>query len=149
MTETNQVAGIPTSSKVLCAVYALISIGALIATWSQNIAYLGSGNFFAAFFDDLKATAASRSFTVDLLLFSLAAAILMVAEARKRGVRFVWAYILGAAVTAISITFPLFLIARELRIAKTSPTRLSTADAICLGIFAAGIAAVVIWVDIA
>ncbi|MGZ5393690.1 MAG: DUF2834 domain-containing protein [Mycobacterium sp.] len=148
MTEKTQVAGLPTSSKVLSSVYALIAISALIATWSQNLAYAHAPNFISAFATDTKVTAASRSITVDLFLFMLPVAILMVTEARKHGIKFVWAYILGAAFTAISITFPLFLIARELRIANTSPTRLGTADAICLGIFAAGIAAIVIWVDL-
>jgi hypothetical protein len=35
----------------------------------------------------------------------------MVIEARKHGVRFVWAYIVGGLAIAISVTFPLFLIA--------------------------------------
>jgi hypothetical protein len=39
----------------------------------------------------------------------------MVIEARKHNVRFVWAYIVGGILVAISVTFPLFLIARELR----------------------------------
>ena len=39
----------------------------------------------------------------------------MVIEARKYGVRFVWAYILVGMYIDISVAFPLFLIARELR----------------------------------
>ena len=81
---------------MLCAVYALIAIGALIATWSQNIAYSGrAAGLPLAFWDDTKVNPASRSITVDIVLFLLAAAILMVVEARKHGVKFVWAYILG------------------------------------------------------
>ena len=148
MTETTQAAALPTSSKVLCAVYACVAVSALIATWSQNIAYLGSDNFLLAFADDTKANAAARSITVDLFLFGLPVAILMVAEARKHSIRFVWAYILGSAVTAISVTFPLFLIARELRIARTDPTRLRAIDVITLSIAAVVIAAIVVWVDL-
>ena len=48
------------------------------------------------FLNDSKVTPASRSITVDIVLFFLAAGILMVVEARKHGVRFVWAYIAGA-----------------------------------------------------
>jgi mannose/fructose/N-acetylgalactosamine-specific phosphotransferase system component IIC len=74
--------------------------------------------------------------------------ILMVAEARKHGVKYVWAYFLVGAVTAISVTFPLFLIARELRIAKTDPTVLRRGDTIGLAIVGVAVAAIVIWVDL-
>ena len=111
---------LPTSSKVLCAVYGAIAIAALIATWSQNAAYFDNpGGFLFDFFNDSKVTPASRSLTVDIVLFLLAAAILMVIEARKHGVRFVWAYIVGGLAIAISVTYPLFLIARELRVGRT------------------------------
>src|SRR5262245_22775321 len=102
---------LPTSSKALCAVYGAIAIAALIATWSQNAAYFDNpGGFLLDFLNDSKVTHASRSLTVDIVLFFLAAAILMVIEARKHGVRFVWAYIVGGLAIAISVTFPLFLI---------------------------------------
>jgi hypothetical protein len=148
MTETTQVAGLPTSSKALCAVYALTSVAALIATWSQNLAYVGSSNFLLTFLKDTKTTPAARSLTVDLFLLAFPAVILMVAEARKHGVKYVWAYFLAGAVTAISVTFPLFLIARELRIAKTDPTVLHRSDTIGLAIVGVATAAIVIWVDL-
>ena len=117
MTTSQAETAIPTSSKVLCAVYGVIAIAALIATWSQNAAYFDNpGRFMIDFFNDSKVTPASRSLTVDIVLFFLAAAILMVAEARKHGVKFVWAYIVGGLAIAISVTFPLFLIARERRL---------------------------------
>ena len=98
----------PVSRKLLCAVYATIAIAALIATWSQNAAYFNNlARFFTDFMADTKVTPASRSITVDILFFFLAAAIFMVIEARKHGVRFVWAYIVGGALIAISVTFPL------------------------------------------
>lgn len=104
--------------RMLCGVYALIAAAALIATWSQNLAYLHSpSGFLNSFLQDLKVNAASRSITVDILLFFLAAAIFMVLEARRCGVRYVWAYIVGGMLIAISVTFPLFLIARERKLA--------------------------------
>jgi hypothetical protein len=141
---------LPTTSKVLCAAYAVIAIAALVATWSQNAAYFDRpARFLAAFLNDSKVTPASRSLTVDILLFFLAAAVLMVIEARKHGIRFVWLYIVGGAGIAISVTFPLFLIARELRIGRTAPSRLGMADSAALTAFAVAIAALVIWVDAA
>ncbi len=137
------------STKLLCAVYAAIAMAALIATWSQNVAYLDNpANFIPAFSQDLKVTPASRSITVDIMLFFLAAAIFMVLEARKHGIKFVWAYIAGGFLIAISVTFPLFLIAREWRLAKTDPVRRITAvDAILLAVVAVAIAGVTVWVD--
>jgi hypothetical protein len=143
-------ASLPTTSKVLCAAYAVIAIAALVATWSQNAAYFDRpASFLAAFLNDSKITPASRSLTVDILLFFLAAAVLMVIEARKHGIRFVWLYIVGGAGIAISVTFPLFLIARELRIDRTAPSRIGMADSAALAVFAVAVAALVIWVDAA
>ncbi len=150
MTTSSATAGLPTSSKWLCATYSIIAIAALIATWSQNLAYIGhSAHVFSDFVNDTKVTPASRSITVDILLFFLAAAILMVIEARKHDVRFVWAYILGASVTAISFTFPLFLIAREVRLSKTDRAPIGRVDAILLAGLAVAIASTVVWVDAA
>jgi len=139
---------LPTSSKALCAGYGVISIAALIATWSQNAAYFDDpGRFLLNFVNDSKVTAASRSITVDIVLFFLSASILMVVEARKHGVRFVWAYILGGLAIAISVTFPLFLIAREIRIGRTETTRLGAADTVLLAVFAVVAGGLTIWVD--
>jgi Terpene cyclase DEP1 len=86
---------------------------------------------------------------VDLFLFGLSVAILIVAEARKHGIKFVWAYLAGSVVTAISVTFPLFLIARELRTAKTDPTRPRAGDIFVLALLGSLTAAIVIWMDVA
>jgi hypothetical protein len=126
----------------------VIAIAALIATWSQNVAYLHKPSGFVDFWVATKVNPASRSITVDIVLFGLAATILMVIEARKHGVKFVWAYIIGGFLVAISVTFPLFLIARELRISRTDPTRLGTGDTIALSLLALFTAAFVIWVDV-
>lgn len=109
-----------TGRRILCGVYATIALAALLATWSQNVAYLhGSTGFPGGFLQDLKANAATRSITVDIVLFFAAAAIFMVLEARRLGIPYAWAYIAGGMLIAISVTFPLFLIARERRLAGT------------------------------
>jgi hypothetical protein len=141
-------AALPTASKALCAVYAVISLAALIATWSQNAAYFdNAGRFLVDFLNDSKVTPASRSLTVDIVLFFLAAGILMVVEARKHGVKYVWLYILGGFAIAISVAFPLFLIAREMRIGRTEETRLGAVDTVLLAVFAVVAAGLTIWVD--
>jgi membrane-anchored protein YejM (alkaline phosphatase superfamily) len=140
----------PVSRQLLCAVYAVIAVAALIATWSQNVAYVHDANVFStfgAFLGELKVNPASRSISVDIFLLFLAASILMVIEARKHGIRFVWAYIVGGALIAISVTFPLFLIARELRLTKSDATYLRPVDTIALAALAVAIGALVIWTD--
>jgi len=140
---------LPTSRKVLCAIYGVIALAALIGTWSQNVAYThNAAGFLLNFLRDTKVTAASRSINVDIVLFLLAAAILMVIEARKHNVRFVWLYILGGFAIAISVTFPLFLIARELRLPASEPPRLKPLDTILLALVATGVGALAIWVDV-
>lgn len=146
-TEKATAATLPLSSKVLCVVYAGIAVAALVATWSQNVAYLhaGIGRFLIDFVNGLKVTPASRSITCDILFFFLAAAVLMVIEARKYGVRFVWLYILAGATIDISVAFPLFLIARELRIGASDEQRVHAVDAILLALLAVAIVALATW----
>jgi len=103
MTTADQTSVLPTSRKVLCFVYGVIAVAALIATWSQNVAY---------------------------------------------GVKYVWLYIAGAFVTAISVVFPLFLIARELRMGTSDAPRLSATDTILLAVVAAATAVWTVWIDV-
>ena len=106
--------------QLLCIFYGLIAVTALVMTWSQNLLYFQGPNpaGFVQYLLDLKVNGAARSFTVDIGLFLLAATGLMVVEARKIGMRFVWLYVVFAFLIAISVTFPLFLIAREIRLAR-------------------------------
>jgi hypothetical protein len=136
-------------TKLLCACYAVIAVIALVATWSQNIAYFDTPTGLLGFWSDTKVNAATRSITVDIVLFFLAAAIFMVIEARKHAIPYVWAYLLGGALIAISVTFPLFLIARELRVSRSATARLGAVDATVLAVLGLLSVAFVIWVDVA
>jgi hypothetical protein len=108
----------------LVAFYAVVALAALAATWSQNLQLMAPGmgplDPYAAFIEQAGANAAARSITVDIAFFLLAAAAFMIIEARRLGVRFVWAYILLGFFIAISVTFPLFMIAREFRLAAVA-----------------------------
>jgi hypothetical protein len=110
-------------------------VAALITTWSQTVAYTHSGlaDFFVHFWHDAKVTASARNITADILMFALSAAVLMVIEARKHGV---------------SVTFPLFLIAREMRIGASDSPRLHAIDAVLLAVLATGLTGLTIWVDL-
>jgi hypothetical protein len=148
-TEEIQPASMPLARKVLCVVYGLIAVVALVLNWSQTVAYTHSGvaAFFGNFFRDTRVNAASRNTTVDVFMLSVSVAIFMVVEARKYGVRFVWLYIVGGFFSAISFTVPLFLIAREIRIGAAEPPRLRPFDVILLAVSGAGVLALTFWVD--
>ncbi|MCU1438198.1 MAG: hypothetical protein JWP66_1285 [Naasia sp.] len=60
---------------------------------------------------------AVSSLTVDLLVVAIAGSVLIAVEAKRLGMRFAWLYILGSALTAFAVTFPLFLALRERRLA--------------------------------
>jgi hypothetical protein len=144
------------AQKALCAAYAFISIAALIATWSQNLAYFAPGAPHAsrgglAFLLDARSNPASRSLTVDLGLLLLSAVIFMVIEARRLGVRLVWLYVALGFAVAISVTFPLFMIAREARLAalttREGAWRLAASDLAGIALVA-GATAALCWFEL-
>ena len=81
------------SRKMLIGVYASTALVALVLTWRNSALYLHSPTaLFTTFWSDSKANNATRFIAVDILWFGFAAAVWMVIEARKRQIRFVWAY---------------------------------------------------------
>jgi hypothetical protein len=146
----------PRSRFMLCVAYGIISLVALIGTWSQNVAYFrpddGVAGFALAtarFWRDAMTTPASVSLTVDLGLFFLAAAVLMVMESRRLGIPFVWLYVLFGFLIAISVTFPLFLIARERRLAEREEGQqnlgITRGDTAALGVLGAAAVFFSLW----
>ena len=144
------------SRQILCALYAATALVALAGTWHQNLAYFrageGAGGFAQAtarFWPETFATPASTSITVDLGLLLVPLCVLMVIEARRLAIRFVWLYVLGGLLIAISVTFPLFLIARERRIAArgegAAPLALAPLDVLGLAALGALFAGVALW----
>ncbi|EKF75572.1 hypothetical protein A11A3_01837 [Alcanivorax hongdengensis A-11-3] len=108
------------NEKILCGVYGAIAAIALVATWTHNLAFMaqpenrGATSFILA----LYVNHASASIANDILLYCLAGFIFMVHEARRLGIRFVWLYIVLSMGIAVSVMFPLFLIARQVALAR-------------------------------
>jgi Terpene cyclase DEP1 len=144
----DRASSIPASRKILCLVYGVIAVAALIATWSQMLAYFDRAGHLADFWNDQRVTPASRTLTADAVLVALTAVILMVVEARRHAVKFVWLYVALGFATAISVAFPLFLIARELRMGASDEPHPSPTDTLLLAIVAIATAAWTIWVDL-
>ena len=109
------------SDKILCAIYAILAVVALIATWSNNLAFMighPENLQLQSWYNAVYANHAAASFTNDLFLLGIAGSVFIVVEGRRLHIRFFWLYILLSGPTAISITFPLFLIARQIRMAR-------------------------------
>ena len=108
------------TDKLLCGIYLALAVAALIFAFGNTVAYLiseGNGGitgFFAAGYVNF----ATSSLTNDLLIVAVAAIVLMVAEARRLKVRYAWVYVAASFLIAISVSFPLFLIARQLKLAE-------------------------------
>ncbi|WP_374021481.1 DUF2834 domain-containing protein [Mycobacterium sp. HNNTM2301] len=145
---TGQPTSIPTSRKVVCFIYGVIAVAALIATWSNGGPYVHSAtDFLVTFWRDAKVTSASRFLAADALMLAISVVILMVIEARKHRVRFVWLYVAGSFFIAISVMFPLFLIARELGMSASDAPRLRIPDTIVLAVLAVLTVALTVWID--
>ena len=106
--------------KTICVVYAVIALVALATTWINNIAFFNQPQNGGAlgFYYALYANPATASFTNDLLLYAISGCIFMAVEARRLGIRYVWVYILLSLLIAVSVMFPLFLIARQYEISR-------------------------------
>ena len=147
----------PRSRQLLCWFYGLTALLAFVGTWSQNVAYfrpeegpvVGFAMATARFWPATLATPASTSITVDIGLFLLSASALMIVESRRLAIRFVWIYIVLGLFVAISVTFPLFLIARERRLAArgeaTADLGMTPVDALGLAALAASMTAFTLW----
>ena len=108
------------AEKIICSLYAAIAALALVATWSNNITFMlePQNQNALSFVRALYANGATASITNDLLLYALAGSIFMVLEGQRLHMRYVWLYILLSLLIAVSVMFPLFLIARQIKISQ-------------------------------
>lgn len=96
------------TDRALCWAYGLIAAVALVGTQWALVAYLNSDEDLGALF----AGPASTFATIDLLAVAVAAVVFMVVDGRRTGVPRVWLYVVLVFVVAVSVAFPLYLIAR-------------------------------------
>lgn len=109
------------SEKFLCGIYAVIAIVSIIATWSNNVAAFVSQpetRTIEGLYHALYVNYATASFINDLFGLTIAASVFIVVEGRKLRIRYYLLYVLLSGPTAISFTFPLFLIARQMKLAQ-------------------------------
>ncbi len=97
----------------------LAGIGFVTAMVFNGIAVMSGQDYAAAWFG----TAVDWVLSADLLVVAIASVVLMLAEARRIGMKRVWLYIALSGVTAMAFTFPLFLAMRERHLAGAPTPR--------------------------
>ena len=93
--------------------YLLLSLAALIGTWSFNIQFFLEDKPTMAFIHENLATTANLSISLDILLLAGLLFLWMARESKRYGIPHLWAYIVGSLGVAIAVAFPLFLRARR------------------------------------
>jgi hypothetical protein len=113
------------TDRLLVTVWGVIAAAALVGTWWNNILFFEKAGTWSglAFIEACFANHAAASISIDILLFGLAAMVFMGVEAKRLGIRFLWVYIVLSFLIAVSVMFPLFMIARQMRIAATNDGR--------------------------
>jgi hypothetical protein len=101
------------TEKTLCWAYGLVALAALIGTQWTLVASFGSGAGLGDLVDGPVATFA----TIDLLAVAVTAVVFMVVDGRRTGVPLWWLYVALVFLVAVSVAFPLYLVARTRHLA--------------------------------
>ena len=103
------------SSNARQAVYGLLAVIGLIATWYFNIQFTVENNGFSLvkFVTDNYVNAASASISNDITVVVVTFAFWTFFESRKLSMKYWWLYVILAFMVAIAFAFPLFLLMRE------------------------------------
>ena len=81
---------------------------------------LDNGLALSMFIDELFATQPATGFSSDLLITSVVFWIFLIPEARLRGVKHAWIFILANLTVGLSLAFPLFLYFRRRAIEQSA-----------------------------
>ncbi|MFD6889787.1 DUF2834 domain-containing protein [Streptomyces sp. NPDC059957] len=120
MTRLSEVRG---KDRALCFLYgasALIGLcvmGTMAVTFVVQNADAGAMGVVENFLRDSTTNLASQFVYMDLVLVWAAVGAYMIVEGRRFGIRHVWAYIVGAPAIALIVTYGLFMLVRQLKIA--------------------------------
>ncbi len=103
--------------KVWCAVYGVLGLIGLVGTQVVLFGgYLTSDD--GSFVDQMTANGVATFMLIDLAVVAVIGLVFMVVEGRRLGMRFLWVYVLLTFAVAISVSLPLFLIARQVHLAR-------------------------------
>lgn len=121
--------------RALCMFYGLFSaagscvMGVLAVDFVVDNIHDGPFGVIRNFMRDALTNPAAQFIYADLFLIWAALAGFMVVEARRHGIRHVWAYIIGAPALALCASFTAFMYVRQLKIAAAGAGAPSPAPA--------------------
>ncbi|QLE74784.1 DUF2834 domain-containing protein [Streptomyces rectiverticillatus] len=121
--------------RALCVFYALFAFGGLVTMGALAVAFVrrnanaGPADVIRNFLHDATTNLASQFIYADLVLIWLGLAAFMIVESRRLGIRYVWAYIVGAPALALCASFAVFMYVRQLKIAALDEERRPAAGA--------------------
>ena len=104
------------SAKAECAAYLVIAVAAFLGTQTVLVEAIRGGVSGSQTWDALTGTPIVLFTSIDLFMVFLAALVFMVVEGRRVGVRWWLIYPILSTAIGVSFGFPLFLIARRLRL---------------------------------
>lgn len=109
---------LPARTRAVVVVYGMLAAVGLLGTWYFNLSYRGSdGSYLAAWF----ANAASASAAVDVIVAATVACIFYAVEGRRLGWHRRWLLFVPLTfAVALACALPLFLLLRELQLARES-----------------------------
>lgn len=108
---------LPGGARAECLAYAVIALLAFVGTQGALVAGIRAGRMSASqVWYDLTSNPTAIFTAIDLLMVFLAALIFMIVEGRRLRLRWWPVYPLLSAGIGVSFGFPLFLIARRLRV---------------------------------
>jgi magnesium-transporting ATPase (P-type) len=105
----------------LFAAFSFVAVVAIAAYYAYENRSHGALGVVGGFFRDALANPAAWFIYADLTLVWIALGFYMIGEARRLGIPYVWAYIAGAPLCALSVSFPAFMIVRQLKLAAGAP----------------------------
>ncbi|MFD5146003.1 DUF2834 domain-containing protein [Streptomyces sp. NPDC058401] len=120
MTRLSEVRG---RDRALCFLYGASALIGLIVMGWMAVAFVvqnadaGALGVVENFLRDSTTNLATQFVYMDLVLTWAAVGAYMIVEGRRYGIRHVWAYIVGAPAIALIVTYGLFMLVRQLKIA--------------------------------
>jgi hypothetical protein len=95
-------------------VYLALAVVGVIAPYAFFLQWFGSGDVgFRAFLEQMFATPVAGGLSADLTMSSIVFWVWSWGEARRRGMRRWWLYVVANLAVGLSLALPLFLWARE------------------------------------
>ena len=105
--------------KTLCALYAVFAAVALVGTqWALVVFLRSDQNDWSAMTDRLTANSVVGFVGIDLGVVALVAVVFMAVEGRRLRIPWWGVYVALVFLVAVSVAFPLFLIARTVVLGK-------------------------------